>query len=54
VHDFADLAGANIAHPIIHDTCLNIEHGAAARARLTKLIFRTEHGRQRRDLGLSI
>src|SRR5262249_14942733 len=54
VHDFTDLTGANVAHPTVHDACLNIKHGAAARTRLTKLIFRTEHGRQRRDLGLSV
>src|SRR6516164_3318450 len=54
VYNFTDLTGANVAHPIIHDARLDIKHGAAARTRLTKLIFRTEHGRQRRDLGLSV
>ena len=54
VHDFADLARANVAQPVVHDACLDIENGAAARARLTKLIFRTEHGRQRRNLGLPV
>ena len=54
VNDLAHLARRHVAHGIVDDPRLDVEHGAPAGARPSQLLLGTQHGRERRDLGLAV
>ena len=54
VHDLAHLAHRHVLHQVIDHAGLHVENRFAARAGFAQLVFRAQHGGQRRDFGLAI
>ena len=54
VDDLADRPRSNRTPGVVHHAGFDVERRVAGRPRLANLVVRLQHGRQRRDLGLSI